>query len=536
VATTSGTAAVELHPAVVEASHAGVPLIAVTADRPPELHGVGAPQTVDQDGLFGTSPRWAVSPGVAEQDAQNSWRSLAARLVAESVAGPNGPGPVHLNLAFREPLLGTPAEAVTSAGRPDGGPWHERMPSKGAQPHPSLIDLLAGQAGGRGLIVAGAGAGEPATLTAVANRLGWPLMAEPRSGCRVSDPSVVACADALLRIPEVAAWRPDVVLRLGAPWVSKVLTQWLAGLGPQTTQVLVDPWGRWADPDRQVRHVVASDPTVVMEALLAATGDPRPPAVSEAAAPAFSGAPAGVAPAGSGASAGSGAAAGSSWAKQWLVAERRAQAVLDTELGAAGPLAMSEPGVARAVLAGVPDGAQVVVSSSMPIRDVEWYSAPRDGVAVLSNRGTNGIDGVLSTAIGAALGTGAPTVALVGDMAFLYDAGALLGSAGRNVALTIVVIDNNGGGIFSFLPQAATLPAGQFERYWGTPHGVDIATVAAAYGVEVKRLDGRSALEGVLADAARPGVRVAVVRTDRQRNVVDHERLHRAIGDAVRGP
>jgi 2-succinyl-5-enolpyruvyl-6-hydroxy-3-cyclohexene-1-carboxylate synthase len=514
VATTSGTAAVELHPAVVEASHAGVPLIAVTADRPPELHGVGAPQTVDQDGLFGTSPRWAVSPGVAERDARHSWRSLAARLVAESVAGPNGPGPVHLNLAFREPLLGIPAEADMSPGRPDGGPWHERMPSKGAQPQPSVIDLLAGYAGGRGLIVAGAGAGEPATLTAAANHLGWPLMAEPRSGCRGSGQSVVACADALLRLPEVAAWRPDVVLRLGAPWVSRVLTQWLASLGPQTLQVLVDPWGRWADPDRQVRQVVASDPTAVVEALLAATGGAvsLPPTVS-------------LSP-----------AAFSSWARQWLVAERRAQAVLDSELGAAGPLAMSEPGVARAVLAGVPDGTQVVVSSSMPIRDIEWYSAPRDGVAVLSNRGSNGIDGVLSTATGAALGTGAPTVALVGDLAFLYDAGALLGSAGRDVALTIVVVDNDGGGIFSFLPQAATLPAGQFERYWGTPHGVDIATLAAAYGVEVTRLHGPGALVGVLADAARPGVRVAVVRTDRQDNVGDHDRLHRAIADAVCGP
>jgi 2-succinyl-5-enolpyruvyl-6-hydroxy-3-cyclohexene-1-carboxylate synthase len=511
VATTSGTAAVELHPAVVEASYAGVPLIAVTADRPPELHEVGAPQTVAQGGLYGPAVRWAVSPGVAEWAASAAWRSLAARCVAEAVSGPRGPGPVQCNLAFREPLLATGNGAAVPSGRPHGAPWHTRAAPAGGKAPTAAIELLAGHAGGRGLIVAGAGApggGDPAILLEAGRRLGWPVFADPRSGCRLPAEAVVGTADALLRIPDVAAWRPDVVLRVGAPWASKVLGQWLAGLGPDVTQVLVDPWGQWADPDRKVEQVVAADPAEVAVALAAAGSA-------------------------TGATSTRAAAAAPGWAGQWAQAERAAQAVLDDLLGEDGPLALSEPGVARAVAAGVPAGGKLLVSSSMPVRDVEWYAAPREKIAVLANRGANGIDGVLSTAIGVAAGSGAPVVALVGDLAFLYDAGALLWAARRQLSLTVIVVDNDGGGIFSFLPQAAALPIGQFERYWGTPHGADILAIASAYGVETFEVADRQHLDGILADAGRPGVRVALVRSERAANVAAHDRLHAAVAAAV---
>jgi 2-succinyl-5-enolpyruvyl-6-hydroxy-3-cyclohexene-1-carboxylate synthase len=512
VATTSGTAAVELHPAVVEASHAGIPLIAATADRPPELHGVGAAQTVDQDGLYGSSPRWALSPGVADVAAEASWRPLAARSVTVAMDGPQGPGPVHLNLAFREPLLGTGPDGAPSAaavaasppGRRGGRPWHHRPSAAGGLPPAPVLSDLAAHAGGRGLIVAGAGAGDPAALVAAARALGWPLLADPRSGCRVPGAPVVAAADALLRLPRIAAWRPDVVVRFGAPWASKVLTQWLAGLDPDVSQVLVDPWGRWGDPDRRVEQVVAADPTAMAAALLAAVGrlagGTRPDPL---------------------------------WACQWADAERAAQDAFDSLLAGPALLGMSEPGVARALVAGLPEDAVLMASSSMPVRDVEWYSAPRAKVKVLSNRGVNGIDGVLSTAIGVALGLGVPTVALTGDLAFLYDAGALLWSSRRKLALTIVVVDNNGGGIFSFLPQAAALPEGQFERFWGTPHGADLAAVASAYGVEVVRCDDRDGIDTVLAEVGQPGVRIAVVPSDRAANVAAHDRLHDAVAEAV---
>jgi 2-succinyl-5-enolpyruvyl-6-hydroxy-3-cyclohexene-1-carboxylate synthase len=590
VVTTSGTAAVELHPAVVEAAHAAIPLIAATADRPPELHGVGAPQTVDQDGLYGATPRWAVSPGVADLAAAASWRPLAARSVAVATGGPDGPGPVHLNLAFRDPLLGTgPAGAPTPAavaalppGRAGGGPWHRRTtpsglplsgpslpgpslsgpplsgpslsglplsgpplsgpplsgpslsgPSlPGPSPSQSVVAWLAAYAGGRGLIVAGAGAGDPDTLVAAAQALGWPLLADPRSGCRSGGGGpVIAAADALLRIPRIAARHPDVVVRFGAPWASKVLTQWLAGLDPAVVQVLVDPWGRWEDPDRRVEQVIAADPTATAAALLAAVG--RPVAVGWG----------GRVGTGDGTTGPSGLADGSgpargvrpdpTWVGQWTDAERAAQGVFDRELAAGAPLELSEPGVARAVMAALPDNAMLLASSSMPVRDVEWYSAPRQGLTVLSNRGVNGIDGVLSTAIGVALGGRVPTVALIGDLAFLYDAGALLWSSGRDLALTIVVVDNNGGGIFSFLPQASALAEGEFERYWGTPHRADLTAIARAYGVEVVACPDRRSLDAVLTEVGRPGVRVAVVPSDRAANVVAHDRLNAAVAEAV---
>jgi 2-succinyl-5-enolpyruvyl-6-hydroxy-3-cyclohexene-1-carboxylate synthase len=195
VVTTSGTAAVELHPAVVEAHQAGVPLIAVTADRPAELHGVGAPQTVEQDRLYGGAVRWSASPGVAEGAAAGTWRSLACRAVLEAAAGPWGPGPVHLNLAFREPLLASPAELP--AGRPGGRPWHAAAPRSGAPAPEEVVELLA-RPGRRGVIVAGEGAGDAGEVHAAAAALGWPVLAEPRSGCRVPAPTTVAaaCCDA----------------------------------------------------------------------------------------------------------------------------------------------------------------------------------------------------------------------------------------------------------------------------------------------------------------------------------------------------
>jgi 2-succinyl-5-enolpyruvyl-6-hydroxy-3-cyclohexene-1-carboxylate synthase len=223
----------------------------------------------------------------------------------------------------------------------------------------------------------------------------------------------------------------------------------------------------------------------------------------------------------------------SDWPAHWAQAEAAAQRALGDWLGPGSALALSEPGIARAVVAGLPDDAHLVVASSMPVRDVEWYSAPRSGVVVHANRGANGIDGVVSTSVGVALASGEPTVALVGDLAFLHDAGALLWSGQRDLRLTVVVVDNDGGGIFSFLPQAGAFSHGLFERYWGTPHGLSLAPIARAYGVEAVEVTSRDGLSDVLSAAAKPGMRVAVVRTDRATNVAAHETLNRAVADAI---
>ena len=499
VVTTSGTAAVELHPAVVEAHQAGVPLLAVTADRPPELHGVGAPQTIEQEGLFGSALRWACSPGVPVAETASTWRSLASRAVAVAAgSGPAGPGPVHLNLAFREPLLGDEAGGM-AAGRPDGRPWHSPGALRPGAPSGPTVAALAARAGSDGLIVAGAGCGDPAAVLALGRALGWPVLADPRSGCRVPDPLVIAAADALLRVPDVAAWRPELVVRLGRPWASKILGSWLAAL-PAAEQILVDPAGQWADPDRVSAEVVAADPAALARAVVGAVGAPAEP---------------------------------SAWCRRWSGAEAAAQRAIDAALAAEG--GVTEPGLARALAAALPDGADLVVSSSMPVRDVEWYAAPRTGLRVLSNRGANGIDGVVSTALGAALGRpDRPTAALLGDLAFVYDAGALLWAAGRDAECTLVVVDNDGGGIFSFLPQASALDPGVFERHWGTPHGLDLPTLAAAYRVPVAQLGDLGDLPDALAGPpGHRGVRVVVARTDRATNVAVHERVHAAVAAAV---
>ena len=519
--TTSGTAAVEMHPAVVEASQAGVAVIVVTTDRPPELHDVGAPQTVDQHGLYGTTTRWAFDPGVADVASAATWRSVASRCVVEAV---KGTGPVHLNLPFREPLLGSAHAVKFPPGRPGGRAWHASGDDIGATVPADVIarlkDLVslrqgdgAGGAAGalsgpveHGLIVAGEGsASNDAERDAIldgAERLGWPVLADSRSGLRVSHRLVIAVADQLLRCPQVSSLTPQAVLRLGAPWASKVLGSWLASLDDDIPQVLVDQRGRWLDPDRKAWKVLAASPSAVVAALAdtAGWGDTR---------------------------------AEGDWVESWRRADDAAEGVLDNLLGERGGLNLSEPAIARAALASLPDGGVLFVSSSMPVRDIEWFGAARSGVTVLSNRGANGIDGVLSSALGVALGCGGrPVVALVGDLAFLYDAGALLWAARREVNLSVLALDNDGGGIFSFLPYAGAMPPERFERYWGTPHGVDLAVVAGAYGVPAERIADRLSLERYLGGAgSNSGVRVGVVSSNRLANVADHER----IADEIRG-
>ncbi len=495
VVTTSGTAAVELHPAVVEADLAGVPLLVVTADRPPELHHVGAPQTVEQAGCFGSAPRLSLDPGVPTAATAGGWRPLAGRALAVATDGPLGPGPVHLNLAFREPLVGR-VEAALGPPREGARAWSEAIRPVPDEVDAPVLRALVMRRAEAGVIVAGAGAGDPQLVLDVASALGWPVLADPRSGVRVPHQRVVAAADALVRGGPVAAWEPTAVLRLGRPWASKVLAQWLARPRTDLVDVLVDPTGRWSDPDRRVTHVISGDPVGVCRALLARAGD--------------------------------GGHVASRWAARWGRAEEVAQRAIGEVLG--GP-ELSEPGIARRVLAAVPDGSVVVASSSMPIRDLEWFGQPRTGVTVHSNRGANGIDGVISTTIGVAL-SGVPTVGLLGDLAFLYDAGALLWAAGRSIDCTLVVIDNCGGGIFSFLPQASALEPERFEAYWGTPHGLDLLSVARSYGVEAEKVGDLDALVAAVARPG-PGLRVVVARTDRKANVEIHDRLNAAVVDAL---
>jgi len=488
VVTTSGTAGAHLHPAVLEAHLARVPMVVCTADRPPELHHVGAPQTLEQANLFGAALRWVFEPGVADDASRDGWRSIASRAIAEATTNPAGPGPVHLNLAFRDPLVAAPGPLPV--GRSDGRPWHRvrswvssTAPSQGAE-------LLSGR---RGVVVAGRGAGGE-SLAALADALGWPVLAAPRSGLR-GGRHAVSAFDAVLRTTFAGAGeaRPEVVLRVGEVPASKVLAGWLAGLDVE--QVVLDPYGRWPDPERTADYILQVDA--------------RP--FCEAAARAVSPAPEG-------------------WAQPWLDAERLAQAAIDSVIGERSDV--TEPGVARALTRDLPHDAVLFSASSMPIRDIEWYGHPSARLQVEANRGANGIDGAVSTALGLAAGGQArPVVALVGDLAFLHDTGGLLGAVGRPGRCTFVVLDNDGGGIFSFLPQASEVPRSRFEQLFGTPHGLDLAALAAVHGIPVTPVE---VMDDLLPAVSSPGgVRVVHVRTDRTANVVLHDQIHQAVATAL---
>ena len=489
VVCTSGTAAANFHPAVLEAHESRVPLLVLTADRPPELRGTGANQTVDQIKLYGQAARWFCEVGVPEGrlGMVAYWRATACRAWAEAVGSPAGP--VHLNLAFREPLTPEADEEGFPEpldGRSAGAPWVALSPGRRSLGDAGLNDLAAELAGAeRGLLVAGDGP-DAGPLVAVAERLGWPVLAEPTSGARCG-PHAIASAALLTQSAAFAgAHAPDLVLRSGRPQLSRRVS---ALIGRQVArQILVDPDGAWLDPGRAVSRVVRADAATLSGPLL------------------------GLLP-----ERGAG-----EWLASWRAADARARDAVDRLLDAGG---LSEPRVARDLAAALPAGATLVVGSSMPIRDLDQVMAPRADVRVLANRGASGIDGFVSTATGIALASAALTVALCGDLSFLHDANGLLGA---DADLTIVVVNNDGGGIFSFLPQARH-PEG-FETLFGTPHGADLGRLATAYGAAHRLVSEPGELTSAIAEAgAAGGIRVLEVRTDRAANVELHQRLRDAV-------
>lgn len=481
---TSGTAAANFFPAVVEACHADVPMLVVTADRPPELQGVGAPQTIDQRDLYGSYVRRFVDPGVADDDQRGTWRRVARRTFRAAVG--DRPGPVHLNLPFREPLVGVAGTLPPEEGT-DRPVARRRLGSE------QLAKLTVRVANRRGVIVAGQGSPQYDRLIALARQLSWPVLADPLSGIRADEAFVIRHADVLLRDSDLAArLTPDSVLRFGALPASKVLCGWLRDCGAETTTVTDGP--NLVDPDRRTSLHLVTDPDEVCKDLVTTARG-----------------------------------GGAEWLSDWLVAEDAARGQIARLLDDEDVL--SEPGIARAMVSGMPAGSAVVLSSSMPIRDVEWFSGACNHLKVLSNRGVNGIDGVVSTAIGAALAGDSPVGLLIGDVAFLHDSGALVSLVERKVDLRMVVVNNNGGGIFSFLPQRGRLSLNSFEKLFGTPHRSNIPALAAAHGVVAVTVRSTRELQAQL---AKPGPYVVEVSTNRDANVSRHEEINQAVAVAAR--
>ena len=473
---TSGTAATHFHAAVAEADLSMVPLLVVTADRPGELKDVGAAQTIDQTDLFGAKVRWFHEPGVAVEATRRTWRSLAVRAFAASVGV--DPGPVHLNLAFREPLLGV-------ARVDDDVVKRSVERGHGVLAREVVEELVENWTGRRGVIVAGRGAARPERLVALSTALGWPLLAEPRSGAQSGS---VLHYDSIVRSAD-AGLRPEVVVRFGEAPSSKVLGRFLADSG--ATQWHIARGGRPFDPDHLVAGWLRCDPDTLIDAVI----DAWP-----------------------------GGAVNGDWALTWRerdVAARAAMSALDD------PTAQpTGPNVARHVVSSLPAGSHLVLSSSMPIRDVEWFAGDCSHLIVHSNRGANGIDGVVATAIGVALASGRPTGLLIGDVALIHDASSLAAVARRQIDLRVVVVDNDGGGIFHHLPQASALDPMVFERVFGTPHGADIEAIARGFGIDAVTAPTLGRLRERVANA---GPSLTVVRTDRERDLAEHRRLHAAV-------
>ncbi|MCK5650889.1 MAG: 2-succinyl-5-enolpyruvyl-6-hydroxy-3-cyclohexene-1-carboxylic-acid synthase [Gemmatimonadetes bacterium] len=517
VITTSGTAAANLYPAVIEAAQSETPLILLTADRPHRLRDADANQAIDQIRLFGRFVRsfYEVAPPEIAEDALLHLRSLACRAVADAVGLPAGP--VHLNFPFAKPLEPTegpgdvPAEdemhPLATRGRDGSAPFVDIRPRR-LQADPEdvaqLLERLAESS--RGLLVAGPSADSERTGEAVvrfAAATGSPLLADPLSGARFRNThgaTVLGRYDLFLREEEVRRHlAPDLIVRIGASPTSAALLTFLQE-NAATPQLVVDAGHLWKDHLASASQCYQADPVLFLDAL----SDQAP----------RRGAP--------------------EWRMLWEHAEEIAGNALAHMRGEF----FFEGDVLSTVAAALPEGASLFVSSSMPVRDLDAFGAHRsERLRVLGNRGASGIDGVVSTALGVAATSEGPTVAVLGDVAFCHDMNGLLAARRHGMDVTFVVIHNDGGGIFHMLPIREREPS--FTSFFAAPHGLDFRHVAELYSLHYSRIEEsseavtelREALEAAVEEG---GARLVEVRTDREENHRRHQEIVEAVGRALR--
>ncbi|MDR6226718.1 2-succinyl-5-enolpyruvyl-6-hydroxy-3-cyclohexene-1-carboxylic-acid synthase [Desmospora profundinema] len=499
---TSGTAAANYFPAVVEAKLARVPLVVLTADRPHELRDVGAPQAIDQLGMFGTHVKWFTEMAIPDAGVSllRYIRATACRAVAVAGGGPMGP--VHLNFPFREPL-------VPDLSSPD---WYQKGERAAAyiqvveEPRQvsrkeanRLAEVCSGK---RGLIVCGPQDDPqlPDALEELAGATGFPVLADPLSGLRRAGQgeAVLDGYDAFLRAPEArTSLVPEVVLRFGAMPVSKTLTQYLTAYA-EVPQMVVDSGEGWRDPALVAAGMIYADPVSLARKVAAAIKEPAPDA----------------------------------WFRTWRKLNQSARETMEREREREE---LSEGRVIPELVDLLPEGSLLFVGNSMPVRDLDsFFLRPGKTLRTLANRGANGIDGVVSTALGASVAHDR-TVLVVGDLSFYHDLNGLLAAKLHRLDVTVVVIHNDGGGIFSYLPQAQGDP-GSFERLFGTPIGLDYEPAVRMFGGVFSRVESWGAFrEAVGRSLEQGGFHVVEVPTDRAANVTMHrERWDQVAADVGR--
>ena len=488
---TSGSAGAHYLPAILEASQTGLPIVAITADRPVELQDCDAPQTVNQARLFGVHVRRFFDLGEPSAEVEPGWLSGIAAQVLDAARGAR-PGPVHLNMPFREPLW----EAdVNGLGLVETSRV-ARVVRGVARLEEETLDALAERLGGidRGVVLCGPMEGAESDrfrAADLAEILGWPLLADASSGQRLTgqgSPTLVTTADALLRSPEVAdRLRPDLVLRFGKSPTSKACSRWLRDLAK--TVLLVDATGRWMDPEHRLETLLVADPATLIQELCSRLS-PRK----------------------------------SAWLGQWQAGERQAREVL----AQVAPDTLWSGSLVQTLVTHVGD-CQLHVASSMAVRDLDTFAPATGAVQVSANRGTNGIDGTLATLLGQAVASQRPSALLVGDLAFLHDHASLLLARHCETPVVMVVVDNGGGAIFGGL-KVADHPA--FEAHFLAPHTADLLQLSKAAGVDCREVKDLADLSEGLAEAlSTPGVSVLVAHVDR---ALDEALRARAFAEVAR--
>ncbi|HUX88641.1 MAG TPA: 2-succinyl-5-enolpyruvyl-6-hydroxy-3-cyclohexene-1-carboxylic-acid synthase [Chloroflexota bacterium] len=539
VVCTSGTAAANFYPAVIEARYGRVPLVLLTADRPPELRDVGASQTIDQNQLYGTRVKWFSELPIPEanQDLLRYVRTTAVRAVATAQSEPAGP--VHLNFPLREPLVPVPGgnllpEADSSAidGRPSAEPFVTVLSGRRTIESPDLQRVVEELArNGRGLIVVGPQDEPelPRAVISLARVLGWPVLADPLSLVRgeTAPDLIIDAYDAFLRDPRaVAALAPDLVLRFGAMPVSKPLLQFFQQ-HPESRQVVVDGASGWNDPTLRTAEMIHADPVWFCRALskricpnvdlvssepLTTLSEDRQLVNNHFVSSTVS-------------------VRDDSWAAHWVRINELARQAIDRVFETyAEPF---EGKVFHELSRVLSNGTTIFVGNSMPVRDLDtFFAASGRHIKLMGNRGASGIDGVVSSALGVSAGSREPVLLAIGDLSFYHDLNGLFAAKRHGLSLTIVLLNNNGGGIFSFLPQAESPE--HFEELFGTPLGLDFRPVIEMYGGRYRNVahwpEFRAAVQ---ASVAEGGLSVIELKTDRAANVTQHRIVWRAVVESL---
>ncbi len=521
---TSGTAAANFMPAVVEAKLTHVPLLVLTADRPHELRDNGAPQSIDQNRLYGTYVKEFVEVALPEAtDAALRYiRTLASRAAASVQANPAGP--VHLNFPFREPLTPEPvsgqslpslAQRDAWQGRPDNIPYVEVQAASLGIPADATLERIMEMVSRarRGLIIVGPN-DDPTLLEPVARlacRLGYPVLADPLSQLRCGSHDrdmILSSYDAFLRIDAFSeSAQPELILRFGAMPTSKPLLLYMKRYA-SCPLVVIDGYGGWEEPTQLASQLIHVSPVALCQGLLAALDlsvereEPQPPVIQE-------------------------------WVALWRDADTVTRRTLERVIQDFNELF---EGRVFSELAGLlPDGTTLYTGNSMPVRDLDtFFGGSERLIRFMGNRGANGIDGLISSALGASAGGGQDdsTVLVIGDLSFFHDLNGLLAARLHRLNLTIVLINNDGGGIFSFLPQAA-YPE-HFEQLFGTPTGLDFRLAVQMFGGRFQRVeDWEQFRDAVNLGRATGGLHVIEVPTERASNVRMHRQLWEATGNAL---